>query len=157
AMLISSSAPDMQTVQVNFIEAAKQAGVRHVVKLSGILPERDSPFRFARMHGEIEKQLEDSGLAYTHLRAGEFYPVYFRQVRNIVDNSVLAVPMDEQRIASIDIGDLGEVAAVTLTQAGHENKIYALTGPEALRMAEVAEKLSAVVGKPIRYVNVPPE
>src|SRR5438132_1228244 len=69
AMLISSSDADMQTVQSNFIEAARRAGVRHVVKLSGIMPERDSPFRFARMHGEIEHQLETSGLAYTNLRA----------------------------------------------------------------------------------------
>ena len=74
AMLISSSAPDMLEVQSNFIDAARKAGVRHVVKLSGIMPETDSPFRFARMHGEIEKHLEASGLAYTHLRAGEFFP-----------------------------------------------------------------------------------
>src|SRR6185503_16475887 len=49
AMLISSSAPDMLEVQSSFIAAAREAGVRHVVKLSGIMPELDSPFRFARM------------------------------------------------------------------------------------------------------------
>ena len=157
AMLSSSSAPDMLDVQFNFIEAARQAGVRYVVKLSGIMPERDSPFRFARMHGEIEKRLEDSGLAYTHLRAGEFFPVYFRQVPSIVNKGILALPMEDQRIACIDIGDIAEVAATVLTQPGHEGKIYPLTGPEALSMAEVAEKLSAVTGKTIRYVNVPPE
>jgi len=54
AMLISSSDPAMLEVQSNFIEAARKAGVKHVVKLSGIMPDLDSPFRFARMHGEIE-------------------------------------------------------------------------------------------------------
>ncbi len=65
--------------------------------------------------------------------------------------------MEDARIASIDIGDIAEVAATILTSAGHEGKIYPLTGPEALSMAEVAEKLSIVTGKPIQYVNVAPE
>src|SRR5258708_20403969 len=83
AMLISSSDPVMLEVQSNFIDAAKKAGVRHVVKLSGIMPELDSAFRFARMHGEIEKRLEASGMAFTHLRAGEFMTPYFPQVPSI--------------------------------------------------------------------------
>jgi len=157
AMLISSSAPDMLEVQSNFIEAARQAGVRHVVKLSGIMPEVDSPFRYARMHGEIEQRLEASGMAYTHLRAGEFFPAYFRQVRSITAKGAIILPMEDARIASIDIGDIAEVAATILTGAGHEGKIYPLTGPEALSMAEVAEKLSLATGKPIRYINVAPE
>jgi uncharacterized protein YbjT (DUF2867 family) len=157
AMLISSSDPAMLDVQSSFIDAARKAGVKHVVKLSGIIPELDSPFRFARMHAEIEKRLEASGLAFTHLRAGEFMPSYFRQVPSIVARGILALPMADARIASIDIGDVAEVAIAVLTTDGHEGKIYPLTGPEALSMAEVAEKLSAATGKPIRYVDVPAE
>ena len=157
AMLISSSDPAMLDVQSNFIAAAGKAGVKHVVKLSGIMPDRDSAFRFARMHGEIEKRLEESGLAFTHLRAGEFMPAYFRQVPSIIARGALFLPMEDAKIASIDVGDIAEVAAIALTNSGHEGKIYPLTGPEALTMAEVAEKLSAVTGKQIRYVNVTPE
>ena len=157
AMLISSSDPTMLETQSSFIDAARRAGVKHVVKLSGIIPELDSPFRFARMHAEIEKRLEASGVAYTHLRAGEFMPSYFRQVPSIVARGILALPMADARIASIDIGDIAEVAIAVLTTSGHEGKTYPLTGPESLTMAEVAEKLSAVVGKSIRYVDVPPE
>jgi hypothetical protein len=47
--------------------------------------------------------------------------------------------------------------ATVLTSPGHEGKIYPITGPEALSMAEVAEKLSVATGKRIRYVNVTPE
>jgi uncharacterized protein YbjT (DUF2867 family) len=157
AMLISSSDPTMLETQSSFIDAARRAGVKHVVKLSGIIPELDSPFRFARMHAEIEQRLEASGVAYTHLRAGEFMPSYFRQVPSIVARGILALPMADARIASIDIGDIAEVAIAVLTTSGHEGKTYPLTGPESLTMAEVAEKLSAVVGKSIRYVDVPPE
>jgi len=157
AMLISSSDPVMLDVQSNFIDAAKRAGVKHVVKLSGIMPELDSAFRFARMHGEIEKRLEASGMAFTHLRAGEFMPAYFRQVPNITAKGAIFLPMEDARIASIDVGDIAEIAARVLTGAGHEGKIYPLTGPQALTMTEVAEKLSTATGQTIRYVNVPPE
>jgi len=157
AMLISSSDAAMLDVQSSFIDAARKAGVKHVVKLSGIMPELDSPFRFARMHGEIERRLEASGMAFTHLRAGEFMPAYFRQVPAIVAKGALFLPMENAKIASIDVGDIAEVAAAVLTGSGHEGKIYPLTGPEALTMAEVAEKLSAATGKTIRYVNVAPE
>ena len=157
AMLISSSDAAMLEVQSNFIDAAQKARVKHVVKLSGIMPDTDSPFRFARMHGEIELKLERSGIAFTHLRAGEFMHAYFRQVPAIVARGAFFLPMEDARIASIDIGDIAEVAAKALTEPGHEGKVYPLTGPEALTMAEVAEKLSAATGRPIQYVNVAPE
>ncbi len=157
AMLISSSDPAMLDVQSSFITAAKQAGVKHLVKLSGIMPELDSPFRFARMHGEIEQRLLRSGVPFTNLRAGEFMHSYFRAVPTIVAKSALFLPMADARIASIDVGDVAEVAAAVLTGTGHENKTYAITGAEALTMTEVAERLAAAVGKPIRYVDVPPE
>jgi uncharacterized protein YbjT (DUF2867 family) len=157
AMLISSSELSMVEVQSNFIEAARQAGVKHVVKLSGIIPDLDSPFRFARMHAEIERRLEASGMAFTQLRAGEFMASYFRQVPNIVAKGALFLPMADARIASIDVGDIAEVAVIALTTPGHEGKVYPLTGPEALTMSEVAEKLSIATGNTIRYVNVAPE
>src|SRR5450631_3397240 len=142
AMLISSSASDMLEVQSNFIQAARNAGVKHVVKLSGIMPELDSPFRYARMHGEIERKLEASGMAFTNLRAGEFFTAYFRRVPAIVASAKLILPMEDARIASIDIGDIAEVAMTVLTNSGHEGKTYPITGPEALSMTEVAERLS---------------
>jgi len=157
AFLVSSSDPRMQEVQGNFVAAAKEAGVKHLVKLSGIMPDLDSPFRFARMHGEIERRIEASGMAYTHLRPGEFMHAYFRQVPAIVGRGELRLPMGDGRIASVDVGDIAEAAARVLTGAGHEGKIYRLTGPEALTMAEVAERLSAATGKTIKYVAVDPE
>jgi len=65
--------------------------------------------------------------------------------------------MADARIASIDVDDIAEIAAKVLTGSGHEGKTYPLTGPQALTMTEVAEKLSAATGKTVRYINVPPE
>lgn len=157
AMLISTSAEDMLEVQCSFIDAAKKAGVKHVVKLSGIIPGESSPFRFARMHFEIEKRLEASGLAFTHLRAGEFMQAYFRNVPSMTSKGALFLAMEQARIASIDVLDVMEVAELALTRPGHEGKTYPLTGPEALTMAEVADRLSKAIGKDIKYVPVTPE
>jgi uncharacterized protein YbjT (DUF2867 family) len=157
AMLISASAADMAEIQSTFIDAAVAAGVPYVVKLSGIMPEVDSPFRFARMHGEVERHLERSGLAWTNLRAGEFMHAYFRQVPSIVNRGVLALPMADASIASIDIVDIARVAADVLTGDGHAGRIYPITGPASLTMVEVAQKLSAATGNEIRYVAVAPE
>jgi uncharacterized protein YbjT (DUF2867 family) len=157
AMLISSSDPQMGEVQCRFVDAAVKAKVPHVVKLSGIIPELDSPFRFARMHAEIEVYLERSGLAFTHLRAGEFMSSYFRQAQVIATKGILPLPMGDARIACIDVGDIAEASVAVLTQSGHEGKTYALTGPEALTMTEAAERLSQATGRTIRYVNLSPE
>ncbi|HEX7497868.1 MAG TPA: hypothetical protein VF344_05320 [Candidatus Limnocylindrales bacterium] len=82
---------------------------------------------------------------------------YFRQVPSILKAGALFLPMADARIASIDIGDIADVAADVLTGAGHEGRTYPITGPEALTMTEVAEKLSAATGMPIRYVDVSPD
>src|ERR1700676_4406760 len=124
AMLISSSDPTMLEVQSSFIDAARKAGVKHVVKLSGIIPELDSPFRFARMHAEIEKRLEASGMGDTPLPAGELMPAFFLPGPHIVAEGILALPMSDARIASIDIGDVADVAVAVLTTSGHEDKTY---------------------------------
>jgi uncharacterized protein YbjT (DUF2867 family) len=157
AMLISSSDAAMRDVQCTFVDAARAAGTGHVVKLSGIIPELDSPFRFARMHGEIEQYIEQSGVPFTHIRAGEFMHSYFRQVPSIVKSGALRLPMADARIASTHIGDIADVAADILTGPGHEGRIYPITGPESLSMAEVAVKLSAATGLEIRYVEVSAE
>ena len=57
----------------------------------------------------------------------------------------------------MDVRDIAAVAVEVLTGAGHEGKIYEITGPESLSYHEIADKLSAAVGVPIRYVAVPPE
>ena len=51
--------------------------------------------------------------------------------------------------------DVAAVAAVALTEPGHAGAHYDVTGPEALSYADVAAKLSAMLGRPISYVDVP--
>src|SRR6266508_1136969 len=64
-------------------------------------------------------------------------------------------PEQEQHV--IDARDIAAVAARVLTSPGHQGTSYTLTGPESLSAAEVAERLSAAIGRQVRYVNLPPD
>jgi len=61
------------------------------------------------------------------------------------------------RLGMIDARDIGEVAAKVVTQQGHDGKVYTLTGPAAISFDDVAEALTDVLGKDVRYVDVPLE
>jgi uncharacterized protein YbjT (DUF2867 family) len=158
ALLISSSDPQMLETQCAFIDAGKRAGVAHMVKFSGAESGCDpSKFRFTRTHEEIERYLERSGLAWTHLRPSQFMQVYLREVPTIVGKGALYLPMAEVTLAPVDIEDIAKVAVALLRSDGHEGKSYAMTGPAALRMADIAGHISRAIGKPVRYVAITPE
>jgi uncharacterized protein YbjT (DUF2867 family) len=59
-------------------------------------------------------------------------------------------------VSHIELRDIAAVAVKVLSERGHEGKVYALTGPEALTHEQVAEKLSRATGRHIRYVDRTP-
>jgi hypothetical protein len=65
--------------------------------------------------------------------------------------------MENAKLSPVDIEDITKVAFALLHSEGHEGKSYDMTGPEALTMTEVAERISQAIGKPFRYVNIPME
>src|SRR5215469_5324113 len=153
-LLISSADQQMLETQCAFIDAAKKAGVRHIVKFSGLNSALDSPFLFTRMHAEIERYLERSGLAWTHLRPGQFMQMYLREVPTIVAERAFFLPLEDAKLAPVDIEDIAKAAFVLLHTPGHEGQIYEMTGPEALSMTEIAEQISLAIGKTVRYVSI---
>jgi uncharacterized protein YbjT (DUF2867 family) len=154
-LLISSPDEQMVTRQSTFIDAAKEAGVRHIVKFSGLsAADVGTPFVFGSMHAEIERYLEDSGLAWTHLRPSQFMTEYLREVPTILTQGALFLPLEDAKLTPVDVGDIAKAAVALLTTPGHEAKIYAMSGPEALSMQEIADQISHVIGKAVRYVNI---
>lgn len=157
-LMISSAAPDMAETQCTFIDACKAAGVRHVVKFSGSEPGFDpSKFRFTRMHEEIEDYLEGSGLAWTHLRPSQFMQVYLRESPGIAATGTLRLPFGNISLSPIDAHDIAKVAHLLLRDGGHEGESLEMTGPEALTMDEIAARISASIGKTVKYVSIAPE
>jgi uncharacterized protein YbjT (DUF2867 family) len=160
AVMISSSAPQMVETQCSFIDASRKAGVHHVVKFSGKESSIDfnpSNFRFTRMHEEIERYLESSGLRWTHLRPSQFMQVYLRELPTIVTKSAIFLPMDNSKLSPVDIEDVAKVAVELMSKGSHHGKSYEMTGPEALTMAEIAAQISQAIGRRVEYINVAPE
>jgi len=145
-----------QDLEKKAVDAAKKAGVKHVVKLSVIGAEEEG-LTFARWHRPVEKQLEASGMAWTHLRPINFMSNMFGNIGTIKGQGVFYAPTGDGKTSVIDPADIGAVAVKALTEKGHENKAYALTGPEALSGAEQAAILSQALGREVKFVDVPPE
>ncbi|GHO75156.1 NAD(P)-dependent oxidoreductase [Ktedonobacter sp. SOSP1-85] len=161
-LMISSASKRMVQTQCMFIDEARQAGVRHIVKLSGKesgIGFNPNHFRSTWEHEHIEDYLEHSGLAWTHLRPSQFMQFYLPPAPTAVNvaKSALLLPMESARLSPVDVEDIAKVAFALLHSEGHEGKSYDMTGPEALTMAEVAEQISQAIGKPFRYVDIPLE
>src|SRR5207247_9504865 len=75
----------------------------------------------------------------------------------IRSQSAIYSPAGNAAASHIDARDIGAVGARVLTEKGHEGKAYELTGPAALTYGQIAEALSRVLGRTIRYVPIAPE
>ena len=155
-LVISSSDAEMVRTQSAFVDAAVKAGVRHIVKLSGLQASLTSPFLFNRMHAEIERHIERSRIAWTHLRPSQFMTEYLRELPTIVPKSAFFLPLEDVKLAPVDMEDIAKAAFALLHTSDHEGKRYEMTGPEALSMTEIAEQMSLAIGKIVRYVNISP-
>jgi uncharacterized protein YbjT (DUF2867 family) len=155
ALMISSSNREMVETQCSFIDTCRKTGVGQVVKFSGAEPDfNPDSFLFTRMHEEIEDYLEQSGLAWTHLRPSQFMQVYLREAPTIIGKDAFYLPLENVQLAPVDLHDVAKIAVALLRDGGHEGRSYDITGPEALTMSEIAERISQAVGRTIRYVPV---
>ena len=151
--LLTPSTEHAEAQQLRFVEAARRAGVRHVVKLSQFAASPDSPVRFLRYHAAAEQAVRDSGMDWTFLRPNLFMQGMLQFAGMVRDKSMIAAPIGDARVSVVDVRDNAAVAAAALTEDGHVGQTYNLTGPEALTHAEMAAKLSAATGRPIAFAD----
>ena len=157
AFLLAPPIENQVDLESNFIRAVSYSSVKRVVKLSALGAAPDSPARLLRAHAESERRIEESGIPYTFLRPAPFMQNFLNFRDSIIHRGEFYAPMGDGRVGIVDVRDVATVAAEVLEEHGHENKIYDVTGPESLNYAEMARHLSLAVGKPIAYVDVPPE
>jgi uncharacterized protein YbjT (DUF2867 family) len=157
-VLLSTNAdPNVAEIHARLYPAAKSAGVRHIVRISAVGASPKAPVRLGRIHGEAERLLEASGLGWTHIRPHSFMQNFFSSIPTIAGQGRMYSCMGEGQVPHVDVRDIAAVAAVCLTQPGHEGKAYEITGPEALTMSEVAARIGSAIGKPVEYVDLPAE
>lgn len=152
--LLTPPDPRQPEWENNFIEAAKRAGVRHVVKQSVLGADADSPMRIGRIHGECERLLKESSIDWTFLRPNLFMQTTLAFAEQVAAEGRFYAPLAEAKTSMIDARDVAAVAAKTLTEEGHEGKVHELTGPEAISHHDIAEKLSKVLVRPVEHVEI---
>lgn len=155
--LASSVDPRVGLLHGNVIESAKRAGVKQIVRLSAISASPGSPVQFLKWHGEVDERLSRSGLSYAILRPSFFMQNLLGFRASIQSDGAIYGAFKEGKLAPIDARDVALTAAAVLTSEGHSGRMYELTGPEALPFAKIAEAVGRGLGRPVAYVDVPPD
>jgi uncharacterized protein YbjT (DUF2867 family) len=155
AFLASAFSPRMAELHLKCVMAAKAAGVSRIVQLSGVGADKHvCCARALRWLGQTEKATLESNICVTHLRPTFFMQNLFRFASSIAEQGVIAGPFRSSNWTFVDARDVGCVAARAMLDSTHAGKAYTVTGSESLTYQEVAEKLSKVLGKSIRYTDI---
>lgn len=139
-----------------FLAAAKDAGLRYVVRQSTLEAGVSPPYGPGVWHREAEQAIEGSGLAWAHIR-----PTMMMSntvgwwAESIRTRATVFFPGGEGRVSPVHPDDVAAVAAVLLTDRGHAGQAYDVTGMELLTIGEMVATLARVLGRPVRYVDVP--
>lgn len=148
-MVSASETSDRVAQHRSFIDAARAAGVGHLVYVSFYGASPTATFTLARDHAATEEHIRTSGLSFTFLRDN----IYADFLPSMVGpDGVLRGPAGEGRVAAVTQKDIAEVAATVLRAPGtHAGATYDLTGPQALTLAEVAAAIGAAGGRKVTY------
>jgi NAD(P)H dehydrogenase (quinone) len=135
----------------SFVDAAQQAGVAQVVYLSFVNAGPEAVFLHARSHGATEEMLRRSGLQWTAIRNGMYAD---DALGWFDDDDVARETGGDGRMSFSYRAELARVIALTLTAPGHEGRVYDITTPESVSLAELAVIATEATGRPHRYEPV---
>jgi uncharacterized protein YbjT (DUF2867 family) len=137
------SAVDQRLVEreERFVEAAKKAGIRHLVKFSAIGAHPAAAFLFGRQHGQAKQLIMASGLTFTFVQPTFFMQNLLGSAATIKARGKFYGTLGAARASHVDAQDIGRVIAAALTEPieRHAGRVHLVTGPTALTFAEVAD------------------
>jgi uncharacterized protein YbjT (DUF2867 family) len=151
---------EMIDISSSLIEEAKKNGIKFLVKLSTMGADLEPGYTSGRLHRQIEKIIEESGIPYAFLRPNSFMQnLVTRSSQTIKNQNAFYLPAGDGKISFVDARDVAAVAVEVLTNNGsqHLNKVYDITGPQALSHDQVAEILSEETDRRISYVDISEE
>jgi uncharacterized protein YbjT (DUF2867 family) len=159
ALLLSAVDERLVEREARFVERARKAGVRHLVKFSGIGAHPAASFTFGRQHGQSERVIQDSGLPFTFIQPNFFMQNLLWSADTIKARGELYGSLGVTPVSHVDAGDIAAVIAASLSEPidRHAGSIHLVTGPEAVTFAHVAEALSRVLERTVRYVDLTDE
>jgi uncharacterized protein YbjT (DUF2867 family) len=153
-LFLAAPGPNVPAQLATTIDAAQRAGVQQVVLLSSIMVQTHPRTMLARTHELGERQLVDSGINWTILRASEFMTNTLWWLPQIGATSAISVPRGQGKASFVDPADVASVAFAALMSPRYIGKIYHLTGPTSLSTADVAATFGRLVGKTVTHVDV---
>lgn len=152
AVLIMANGEHQLAMENLFTDCAVEAGVKHLVKLSSMESEPGTTKPIPAMHVASEEHIKASGMNWTMIRPTFFTQNFLSAAASIKSKNEINLALGNAVVAPTDLRDVAEVIRLVLTDDAHLNKSYDLTGPEALSLAQAAEKFSKVLGREIKYV-----
>jgi uncharacterized protein YbjT (DUF2867 family) len=152
--LLTWNGPTAVQQAQNVIEAARHAGIIHLVRHSMWGSEQS---RIIQQGYQIEQKVKGSGLPWTLLKPTFFMQNTMMAAQTISSNGMIYWDMKDGKLGMIDVRDIADAAFSVLTGSGHEGKSYILTGPAAISFYDVAKSFSNALGKDVKYVSVPGE
>jgi len=126
------------------------------MKLSQFAADEASPVRFLRYHAAVERRIRELGIGFTFLRPNLYFHILAFQSMIAKDGHFVA-PIGDARVSAVDVRDIAAVAAVALTERGHEGKTCTITGPAAVTHTEMAGAIAEATGQHVAFMDVPPE
>lgn len=149
--LLNAVSPSEAYEGLACVELARMAGIKRIVYLSVHRLEQFSHVPHIGSKFLIEKAIQDSGISYTFLRCNVFAQndLWFRDA--LLQYGVYPQPLGNNGVASVDVRDIAEAAAIAFTTHKAEGQIYSLVGPDTLTGERAAEIWSRILGKPITY------
>jgi uncharacterized protein YbjT (DUF2867 family) len=157
AFLVGVFGPDDAENDRGLVEAARAAGVRRIVKLSGIGTGDPRLGVFGTWHLHGEEAARDSGLEWTILRPSSFASNTLMWVPAVREGSPAPNLMGSGRQGVVDPRDVAEIAVAALLDPRHSGRTYTLTGPETLSAHEQAAVLADILGRPVPLHDVSPQ
>jgi uncharacterized protein YbjT (DUF2867 family) len=149
----------MLKLSSNLLKEIRNArNIKHIVKLSVMGADAEPETTGSRLHRQVEKMIEDSGISYTFLRPNSFMQnsvTFFSQT--IREQGAFYLPAGDGKLSLVDVRDIAAVAVQALTNNNdgrHNGKAYDITGPEAISYEYATRILSEQVGKKISYVSI---
>jgi uncharacterized protein YbjT (DUF2867 family) len=155
ALLLVNAGHDIAARDEAAANAAKAAGVKHLVKLSSMDAQQD--VGTGAWHARGESAIRASGIAFTFVQPAGFMSNALGWATAIKVEGVVRAPTGDGRIAFIHPDDIAAVATRALTTREYDGESLPITGPEALSYAEMTAKISAAIGKPLRFQPISDE
>lgn len=148
-MVSAVETADRDGLQETFVQAAKDAGVEHIVYTSFLGAAPDAVFTFARTHYRTEQEIRASGMHFTFLRDSFYLDVLpeFADAQGVIRG-----PAADGAVSAVARSDVARSAAAVLqAPADHLDATYELTGPQALTLTEAARIITEVTGRPTSF------